>query len=96
MLSTKKVLPNLVKTLVIASLTTVSVSAFAGHHEKGEKKMTELKDMNAKSTTLKAEELTSELNDGTVKSELSAEAGKMMKDKPSDAEALAEEAKPQL
>ena len=94
--TTNKVLPNFVKTLLIASLATVSVSAFAGHHEKGEDKMPELKDMKTKSTTLKAEELTSELNDGSVKSELHNDAKKMMKSKSSDAEALAEEAKPQL
>lgn len=95
MSSTKKVLPNFVKTLVIASLATISVSAFAGDKNKGEK-MPELKDMKAKSTELKAEELTSELGGGAEASDLEAEAKSMMKEKASDAEVVAEEAKPQL
>jgi hypothetical protein len=96
MSSTKKVLPNFVKTLVIASLATISVSAFAGHHEKGENKMPELKDMKAKSTELKAEELTSELDGNADVTELEAEAKSMMDEKSSNAEVIAEEAKPQL
>lgn len=96
MSSTKKVLPNFVKTLVIASLATISVSAFAGDHGKSEDKMPELKDMKAKSTELKAEELTSELDGSADVSELEAEAKSMMEEKTSDAEVIAEEAKPQL
>ncbi|MFT6032368.1 MAG: hypothetical protein ACI854_000897 [Arenicella sp.] len=37
MLSTKPVLPNFLKILLLASMAFCSVSAFAGHHQEGEK-----------------------------------------------------------
>lgn len=40
MLSTKPVLPNFLKTLLLASMAFGSVAAFAGHHQEGEKLVT--------------------------------------------------------
>jgi hypothetical protein len=57
MLSNTPVLPNFVKTLVITTAAIMSISAFAGHHEKAEKKIGDLKDMTtAEETMLKADE----------------------------------------
>lgn len=95
MSSTKNVLPNFVKTLAIASLATISVSAFAGNLEEGEQKLTDLKEMNSNSKTLKAQELTSEL-DVSAESDLRADADKLMNENTVDLEAITEEAKPQL
>ncbi|MBL4672783.1 MAG: hypothetical protein JKX81_11035 [Arenicella sp.] len=48
MVSTKSVLPKLLKTLVITSMAFGSIAAYAGHHEEGEKKVGDLKDMKSK------------------------------------------------
>lgn len=47
MLSTKSVLPNLLKTLLITAMAFGSVAAYAGHHLEGEKKVGDLKEMKA-------------------------------------------------
>ncbi|MGK0373608.1 MAG: hypothetical protein ACJA2E_000075 [Arenicella sp.] len=47
MLSTKSVLPNFLKTLLITSMAFGSVAAYAGHHLEGEKKVGDMKEMKA-------------------------------------------------
>lgn len=97
MLSTNKnVLPNFVKTLLIASLASASVSAFADDHGHAKDKMPELKEMKANSTTLKAEELSDDLDQNAVKSELHNEAKKMMDEKTSDTTSMTKKAKPEM
>lgn len=76
MLSTKPVLPNFLKTLVITSMAFGSVAAFAGHHEEGEK-IGDLKDMKAKHS-LKAEELTNQLDADATASSLTEESENTM------------------
>jgi len=56
MLTTKSVLPKLLKTLVITSMAFGTVAAYAGHHEEGEKKVGELKGMKSKHS-MKAEKM---------------------------------------
>lgn len=56
MLATKSVLPKLLKTLIITSMAFGSVAAYAGHHEKGEKKVEGVKDMKSKHS-MKAEKM---------------------------------------
>lgn len=62
MISNKRVLPNFLKTILFAAAALTSVSAFAGHHEKGEK-IGELKDMNKKTKALKHDEMKTSLTD---------------------------------
>ncbi len=78
MLSTKSVLPNFLKSLLIASLTLASAATFAGHHEKGEEAIGELKDMKIEATELKANELTNQLDAGAVEGEMTDKAKEML------------------
>ncbi len=55
-----RVLPNFVTTVLFAAAATLSVSAFAGDKEKAEK-IGELKDMKKQTSTLKKEEMKSDL-----------------------------------
>jgi hypothetical protein len=55
-LSTKSVLAKLLKTLVITSMALGSIAAYAGHHEEGEKKVGDLKDMKPEHS-MKADEM---------------------------------------
>jgi hypothetical protein len=48
MLPKKSILPSFLKTLVIASMAFGGAAAYAGHHEEGEKKVGDLKDMKSK------------------------------------------------
>ncbi len=92
MLSTKPVLPNFLKTLLITTMAFGSVAAFAGDHKKGEK-IGDLKDMKDKQT-LKADEMSNKVDAEVTKTSLTAESKKMV-DKGEKMADKAEKAKPE-
>lgn len=91
MLSTKIVLPNFLKTLVITSMAFGSIAAFAGHHEEGEK-IGDLKDMKGKHS-LKADEMSEKLDTDALSSSLTDESKESM-EKGEEMADKAEEIKP--
>jgi len=73
MLSSTEVLPNFLKTVLFAAAASMSLSAFAGHHEEAE--VGDLKDMSAESATeLTADEAASELKADMVEGADAVEA----------------------
>ena len=72
MLPIKPILPNFLKTLVVASMAFGSVATFADDHKKAEK-IGDLKDMEAKHS-LKADELTNKLDGDTVVNSLTEQS----------------------
>lgn len=76
MLSTKPVLPNFLKTLVITSMAFGSVAAFAGDSEK-EEKIGNLEDMKGKQS-IKADEIASKRDASALKSSLTEESKETM------------------
>ena len=79
MLSTKPVLPNLLKTLVIASMTIASVSAFAEHHEEAKKEIGDLKDMSTDiNEQIKAVDMTEKADSSAIEGAMSDEAKKLL------------------
>ncbi|MFT6407333.1 MAG: long-subunit fatty acid transport protein [Arenicella sp.] len=77
MLSTKSVLPNFLKTLLVASMAFGSVAAFAGHHQEGEKKIGGLKDIKSKHS-LEADKAHNELDTDALKSSMTDESAGAM------------------
>lgn len=67
------VLPNFLKTVLFMAAASMSVSAFAGHHEKGEATIGDLKDMTSE-TDLKMESAQDELKAMLAEDENTAEA----------------------
>ena len=81
MLSKKTVLPNFTKLLIVATMVLGNVSAFAGHHEKGEK-IGDLKDVKH-NQTLKTDEMNKHTDRKAAKQSLTTEPKKNLeKHKP--------------
>jgi Skp family chaperone for outer membrane proteins len=80
MLSTKPVLPKFLKTLLITSMAFGSVAAYASHHQEGEKKIGDVKEMKAKHS-MKADKMHKEHD---AKHSTTDEAAKDMDDAKKD------------
>lgn len=79
MLSTKPVLPNLLKTLVIASIAVGSGSAFAEHHGEAKKEIGDLKDMSTDvNERIKAVDMTEKADSSAIKEVMSDKAKNLL------------------
>lgn len=95
MLTSKSVLPNFLKALVIASMAIGSTSVLAGNHAEGEKKIGDLKDMSSEAVEkIEAEDMTEKMDAAAVEGAMSDEAKKMMDGKADEMTEKAMELKP--
>lgn len=98
MLSTKKVLPNFLKTILVAAMAT-SFTAYAGDHGHAEEAIGDLKDVVTDAVSEEAEavegEITDEVDLDALESSLTEDASAEAHDALDAAEEAAEEAAPE-